>query len=202
MTGMWSLWLPFPPSKNNWYETMVVPAKGCATNSITLATALRMGRRALFAINKKNARAASYVSNMGTLIRAQIGQPPMIDDHCRVDLTLFPPDRKRRDAHNYELAVHDAFTTAGFWTDDSVVKFNQVEMGEVVPKARSCCHVLIQVMPDWQPTAIDRLQSIYPAPSHLRAPQKPLLLGLTDAMRRREERLAAAQSVAIQQEIF
>lgn len=53
-----------------------------------------------------------------------------------VEITLFPPDARRRDIDNYNKALFDALTHAGVWEDDSQVKRMLVEWGPVVPKGK------------------------------------------------------------------
>lgn len=53
-----------------------------------------------------------------------------------VEITLFPPDMRRRDLDNYNKALFDALTHAGVWEDDSQVKRMLVEWGPVVPKGK------------------------------------------------------------------
>lgn len=57
-------------------------------------------------------------------------------EHAEVEITLYPPDHRRRDLDNYNKALFDALTHAGVWEDDSQVKRMQVEWGPVVPKGK------------------------------------------------------------------
>ncbi|WP_134871266.1 RusA family crossover junction endodeoxyribonuclease, partial [Cronobacter sakazakii] len=53
-----------------------------------------------------------------------------------VEITLYPPDARRRDIDNYNKALFDALTHAGVWEDDSQVKRMLVEWGPVIKKGR------------------------------------------------------------------
>ena len=53
-----------------------------------------------------------------------------------VEITLYPPDARRRDIDNYNKALFDALTHAGVWEDDSQIKRMLVEWGPVAPKGR------------------------------------------------------------------
>lgn len=52
-----------------------------------------------------------------------------------VEITLFPPDMRRRDTDNYNKALFDALTHAGVWEDDSR-KAHAGGVGPVVPKGK------------------------------------------------------------------
>lgn len=53
-----------------------------------------------------------------------------------VEITLYPPDARRRDIDNYNKALFDALTHAGVWEDDSQIKRMLVEWGPIVPKGK------------------------------------------------------------------
>jgi Holliday junction resolvase RusA-like endonuclease len=46
---------------------------------------------------------------------------PKITAPCAVSLHFHPPNKRRRDLHNYPKAIMDALTHAGVWEDDSLV---------------------------------------------------------------------------------
>lgn len=49
-----------------------------------------------------------------------------------VHVTLYPPDRRKRDEDNFAgKALFDALTLAGVWEDDSQIRRKVVEWGEV-----------------------------------------------------------------------
>ena len=49
-----------------------------------------------------------------------------------VVVSLFPMDKRKRDVDNYNKALLDAITQAGFWADDSQVDQLHIYRGEVV----------------------------------------------------------------------
>ena len=87
--------LPFPPSVNNLYATV-------------------MGRKVL------SKRGREYHAEVAT---AMVRQQYLRFGAQRVGyrVTVFPPDRRRRDLSNLVKAMEDALTNAGLWDDDSQV---------------------------------------------------------------------------------
>ena len=51
-----------------------------------------------------------------------------------MEITLFPPDRRKRDLDNYLKALFDAITKSGFWVDDSQIDQLMVYRGAIVDK--------------------------------------------------------------------
>ncbi|BBR20120.1 hypothetical protein WP3S18E05_16000 [Klebsiella sp. WP3-S18-ESBL-05] len=116
--------LPFPPSVNTYWRA---PNKG------PLA-----GRHLVSAEGRKyqSAACAAIIEQLRRL-------PKPSTEQAAVEITLYPPDARRRDLDNYNKALFDALTHAGVWEDDSQVKRMLVEWGPVVPKDR----VEITIMP-------------------------------------------------------
>ncbi|MBD3768001.1 MAG: RusA family crossover junction endodeoxyribonuclease [Gammaproteobacteria bacterium] len=56
---------------------------------------------------------------------------PRYECEIEVHITLYPPDRRKRDIDNYIKAVFDAMTHAKVWVDDSQVSKMTVERGAV-----------------------------------------------------------------------
>ena len=55
-----------------------------------------------------------------------------LEGNLEVNVTLCPPDRRRRDEDNFAgKALYDALTKAGVWIDDSQIRRKIVEWGEV-----------------------------------------------------------------------
>jgi len=109
--------LPFPPSVNTYWRAPnkgplagrhLISAKGRAYQSVACAAIVEQLRR----LPKPTSAAAA------------------------VEITLFPPDARRRDIDNYNKALFDALTHAGVWKDDSQVKRMLVEWGPVTKKGR------------------------------------------------------------------
>lgn len=109
--------LPFPPSVNAYWRA---PNKG------PLA-----GRHLVSADGRKYQSAASVA-----IIEQLRRLPKPSTEQASVEITLYPPDARRRDLDNYNKALFDALTHAGVWEDDSQVKRMLVEWGPIVPKGR------------------------------------------------------------------
>lgn len=109
--------LPFPPSVNTYWRA---PNKG-----------LLAGRHLISAEGRKyqSAACAAIIEQLRRL-------PKPTTSPATVEITLFPPDMRRRDLDNYNKALFDALTHAGVWEDDSQVKRMLVEWGPVVPKGK------------------------------------------------------------------
>lgn len=109
--------LPFPPSVNTYWRA---PNKG------PLA-----GRHMVSADGRKyqSAACAAIIEQLRRL-------PKPSAELAAVEITLYPPDARRRDLDNYNKALFDALTHAGVWEDDSQVMRMLVEWGPVVPKGR------------------------------------------------------------------
>ena len=112
-----TLVLPFPPSVNTYWRA---PNKG------PLA-----GRHLVSADGRKfqSAACAAIIEQLRRL-------PKPSTEQAAVEITLYPPDARRRDLDNYNKALFDALTHAGVWEDDSQVKRMLVEWGPITPKGR------------------------------------------------------------------
>lgn len=111
------LTLPFPPTVNSYYRA---PDKGALKGKHLISES---GRKF-----KKNVYAAVVTQYGG------IPKPVTVD--VEVNITLYPPDRRRRDLDNYNKALFDALTNARVWADDSQVKRMQIEWGHVVKQGK------------------------------------------------------------------
>ncbi|HHI0407237.1 TPA: RusA family crossover junction endodeoxyribonuclease [Escherichia coli] len=108
------LTLPFPPTVNSYYRA---PDKGALKAKHLISES---GRKF-----KKNVYAAVLTQYGG------IPKPVTVD--VEVNITLYPPDRRRRDLDNYNKALFDALTNARVWVDDRQVQRMLVEWGPKVP---------------------------------------------------------------------
>jgi crossover junction endodeoxyribonuclease RusA len=109
--------LPFPPSVNTyWRAPNSGPLKGRHLIS-------QKGRAF------QSAACAAIIEQLRKL-------PKPSAEFAAVEITLYPPDQRRRDIDNYNKALFDALTHAGVWEDDSQVKRMLVEWGPVVPKGK------------------------------------------------------------------
>jgi len=50
----------------------------------------------------------------------------------RVEITLYPPDKRKRDLDNYLKGVLDALTHVGIWEDDSQIDELTIKRGIIV----------------------------------------------------------------------
>ncbi len=90
------LYLPWPPTVNNYYKVA------------------RSGHKYL----DKSVRA--YREAVETAISEQ--SPGLtITDRIFLEVHLFPPDKRKRDLDNYMKGLLDALTNAGLWEDDSLI---------------------------------------------------------------------------------
>ncbi len=92
----YELYLPFPPTVNNYYVKT---------------------QRGVFISHKGR----KYRDEVMQAVAEQIGEMAPIDERMLVEIILFPPDKRRRDVDNYNKAMLDAITQTGFWLDDSLI---------------------------------------------------------------------------------
>ena len=109
--------LPFHPSVNAYWRA---PNKG-----------LLAGRHLVSADGRKyqSAACAAIIEQLRRL-------PKPSAELAAVEITLYPPDARRRDLDNYNKALFDALTNARVWEDDSQVKRMAIEWGPVVKPGR------------------------------------------------------------------
>lgn len=109
--------LPFPPSVNTYWRA---PNSGPLNGRHLIS---QKGREF------QSAACAAIIEQLRKL-------PKPSSEAAAVEITLYPPDQRRRDIDNYNKALFDALTHAGVWEDDSQVKRMLVEWGPVVPKGK------------------------------------------------------------------
>lgn len=109
--------LPFPPSVNTYWRA---PNKG------------PLAGRHLISSDGRKYQSAACVAIIEQLRRL----PKPSTELAAVEITLYPPDARRRDIDNYNKALFDALTHAGVWEDDSQIKRMLVEWGPTVPKGK------------------------------------------------------------------
>ena len=56
----------------------------------------------------------------------------MLTGRLRVELLLYPPDRRRRDIDNYAKSLLDSLTKAGVWEDDSQIDELTIKRCEII----------------------------------------------------------------------
>lgn len=84
-----------------------------------------------------SAKGRAYQTEACAAVFKQLHQRPLtLMGPVSVIVTLYPPDRRRRDLDNFNKALFDALTRAGIWQDDSQIKRLLLEWGPVIPKGR------------------------------------------------------------------
>ena len=94
----YELYLPFPPSNNNYYVKT---------------------KRGIY-ISQKGRK---YRAETAESIAEQM-PGVFIQDRIMVETIYFAPDNRGRDIANYSKALHDAITNAGMWNDDELIDQN------------------------------------------------------------------------------
>lgn len=112
-----TLSLPFPPSVNAYWRA---PNRGPLK-----------GRHMV------SAKGRAYQAETCAAIFEQLRpRPHTLVGPVSVIVTLYPPDRRRRDLDNFNKALFDALTRAGIWQDDSQIKRLLLEWGPITPKGQ------------------------------------------------------------------
>lgn len=93
-TGALRLELPFPPSLNHYYR--------------------HVGFRTLISRDGRE-----YRRVVVSALRPLLDQP--LEGPLELVMDLYPPDRRRRDADNFQKAILDALSHAGAYGDDSQI---------------------------------------------------------------------------------
>jgi len=108
------LYLPFPPSVNNYYVKSKSGGKFISSK----------GRKFREEVHE-----------------AIIEQAPAlrISGRVLVEAILFAPDRRTRDVDNYNKPLLDALTHADVWGDDGQIDQLFNYRGAVIPKPGKCC---------------------------------------------------------------
>lgn len=101
------LYLPWPPSVNDYYKSG------------------RQGQRYV------SSRVREYRAAVLEAIAEQA--PGLCLDHALfMEVYLFPPDRRKRDVDNGMKGLLDALTEAGLWEDDSLVDQLHIYRGVII----------------------------------------------------------------------
>ena len=101
--------LPYPPSVNTYYRSI--------------------GRGRVI-ISKRGREYRESV--IAAIARKTGGLGQMFDQAITVEITLYPPDKRRRDIDNTLKGLLDSLTHARIWADDSLIKRLAIEMYEPV----------------------------------------------------------------------
>lgn len=111
---MMELELPFPPSVNHYYR--------------------RVGHRTL--ISREGRRFRRRVCSL----LAAAGIRPLAGP-LRVEVEVYPPDRRRRDIDNVQKALLDALEHGGAFHDDGQIVQLKIEKRECVPAGRTIVRI-------------------------------------------------------------
>jgi len=114
-----NLELPFPPSVNSYYRSI---RRGNICQSIL------------------SAKGREYSHS----VLEQIGEQKPIQGRLSVSVTLFPPDKRKRDLDNYMKSLLDALTKIKVWEDDSQIDRLTIQRGPIENR----CLISIEVIED------------------------------------------------------
>jgi crossover junction endodeoxyribonuclease RusA len=104
-------YVPFPPSVNQYWR------------------AVPMGRACRVLISR---RGRKYRADVGAVLARTYNGFTPLDQRLRVQLVLYPPDKRKRDLDNYLKALLDALTHANVWVDDAQIDELTIRRGHVV----------------------------------------------------------------------
>lgn len=85
------------------------------------------------------ARRRVFVTKKGQMYRRMVlcdlyakfgANKPEINKPLKVEMTITPPDRRRRDTDNIEKVLFDALTLGGLWIDDKLIVEKHVIVAE------------------------------------------------------------------------
>jgi len=113
--GITNLELPFPPSLNHYWRSVV------------------MGRSARVLISAAGRKYREAVT--GHVLAARANR--MLTGRLSVRVDLSPPDRRKRDLDNYAKGLLDALTHAGVWADDEQIDRLVLARGAVCKGGRA-----------------------------------------------------------------
>jgi len=106
MSENYILLLPFPPTVNSYYT---------------------LSQRGMY-ISKKG---TCFAKKVEEAVHEQL-PGVCIDYHVLLEVTLFPPDKRKRDLDNYMKALQDSLIKCGFLKDDSLINQLFIYRGEIV----------------------------------------------------------------------
>jgi crossover junction endodeoxyribonuclease RusA len=104
---MIELFLPYPPSANSYWR--------------------HVGRKVLISEQGRAYRTAVQATCLEQLRLA----PVPLRGRVSVEVTAYPPDKRRRDLDNLQKALFDSLTHAGLWLDDSQIDRILIQRGNV-----------------------------------------------------------------------
>jgi crossover junction endodeoxyribonuclease RusA len=107
---MWHFELPYPPSVNHYWR--------------------RVGARTLI-----SRAGRAFRTDVCSLLAARRVRP--LSGPLKVDIDVYPPDRRRRDVDNLPKAILDALQHGGAYHDDSQIICLSITKHEVVPDGKT-----------------------------------------------------------------
>lgn len=120
--------LPWPPSVNHCYRS-----------------AVKRGHRVTY-LTKEGKDYKRSVAQLVMMARSRDEAPlEPLPGRVRYTVTLFPPDRRRRDISNTIKVLEDALTTAGVWIDDEQVDELTIRRAQVAKGGRAIVEVSAMV---------------------------------------------------------
>ena len=110
--------LPWPPTVNTYYRMV--------NNRMIISSAGRLYRSVVAAEVMTHRNRETYLCELAMTV------------------SLYPPDKRKRDADNVIKALWDAMTKAGVYLDDSQIKDYRVRMLKPDPDKRGWVSVTVQ----------------------------------------------------------
>lgn len=105
--------LPYPPTVNTYWRHIT---RGALAGRVLIS-----------------ARGRAFRSEVNKAALAWDNRPFRLIGPLSVEITVFPPDRRKRDLDNLPKAILDALQHAGVYADDSQIHRLLIELGAVQP---------------------------------------------------------------------
>jgi crossover junction endodeoxyribonuclease RusA len=122
MTDTITIQLPWPPSMNHYWRSIIV---------MGICKVTRKRKRRVQVLISAEGR--KYRKAVAAAVLEQLARYPRMSGPLAVELHACPPDRRVRDLDNLLKGTLDAMTHAGVWTDDGNLDRIQIERHAPVP---------------------------------------------------------------------